>query len=64
MSDSSRHYNAVTYLLDRNVDQGRGNKVVFKDPVAEITYGELQAQTRRFANLRSGSVSGAKSASR
>lgn len=51
MSDSSRHYNAVTYLLDRNVDQGRGAKVVFKDPVSEITYGELQAQTRRLANL-------------
>jgi 4-hydroxybenzoate-CoA ligase len=51
MSDSPNHYNAVTYLLDRNVDQGRGAKVVFKDPVSEITYGELQTQTRRLANL-------------
>ncbi len=51
MSDLSGGYNAVTYLLDRNVAQGRGAKVVFKDPVAEITYGELQAQTRRLAHL-------------
>ncbi|OLI63800.1 4-hydroxybenzoate--CoA ligase, partial [Xanthomonas oryzae pv. oryzae] len=41
----------MTYLLDRNVDAGRGAKVVFRDPVAEITYGALQAQTRRLANL-------------
>jgi len=44
-------YNAATYLLDRNVAAGRGGKVVFKDPTSEITYGALQAQTRRFANL-------------
>ena len=51
MSDSGGGYNAVAYLLDRNVDAGRGAKVVFKDPVSEITYGQLQAQTRRLANL-------------
>ena len=51
MSDLSGGYNAVTYLLDRNVAAGRGAKVVFRDPVAEITYGGLQAQTRRLANL-------------
>jgi 4-hydroxybenzoate-CoA ligase len=51
MSDSAGRYNAVTYLLDRNVDAGRGDKVVFRDPVSEITYGALQAQTRRLANL-------------
>ncbi|MCX7307546.1 MAG: benzoate-CoA ligase family protein, partial [Afipia sp.] len=51
MSDVSGHYNAVTYLLDRNVDEGRGSKVVFKDPASEITYGELQKQTRRLANV-------------
>ena len=44
-------YNAVTWLLDRNVDAGRGGKVVFKDPASEITYGELQVQTCRLANL-------------
>ncbi|MEW6639233.1 MAG: benzoate-CoA ligase family protein [Pseudomonadota bacterium] len=48
MSDS---YNAVTYLLDRNVAEGRGTKVVFTDPASEITYAGLQTQTRRLANV-------------
>jgi 4-hydroxybenzoate-CoA ligase len=51
MSGLSGSYNAVTYLLDRNVEQGRGAKVVFKDPNAEITYAGLQTQSRRLANL-------------
>lgn len=51
MSDSRGDYNAVTYLLDRNVAAGRGDKVVFRDPVADITYGALQVETRRLANL-------------
>ena len=51
MSGAPGHYNAVVYLLDRNVDEGRGSKVVFKDPASEITYGELQKQTRRLANV-------------
>ena len=51
MSTAPGHYNAVTYLLDRNVDAGRGAKVVFKDPASEITYGDLQKQTRRLANV-------------
>ena len=51
MSDTHR-YNAVTYLLDRNVDVGRGNKLVFTDTVAELTYGALQTQTRRLAKAR------------
>jgi 4-hydroxybenzoate-CoA ligase len=44
-------YNAVTFLLDRNVDEGRGNKLAYTDTVSELTYGQLQVQTRRFANL-------------
>src|ERR1051325_7035864 len=40
-------YNAVTWLLDRNIDEGRGNKLAFTD----ISYGELQRQTCRAANL-------------
>ncbi|WGR94294.1 benzoate-CoA ligase family protein [Bradyrhizobium sp. ISRA443] len=44
-------YNAVTWLLDRNVDEGRGNKVVFDDTVSRLTYGELQQQTRRLGNM-------------
>jgi 4-hydroxybenzoate-CoA ligase len=44
-------YNAVTWLLDRNVDEGRGGKLAFTDTVSELTYGELQTQSRRLANL-------------
>jgi len=44
-------YNAVTWLLDRNVDEGRGAKLAFTDTVSELTYGELQTQSRRLANL-------------
>jgi 4-hydroxybenzoate-CoA ligase len=44
-------YNAVTWLLDRNVDEGRGDKLVFTDTVSELSYGGLQQQSRRLANL-------------
>jgi 4-hydroxybenzoate-CoA ligase len=50
MSDTGA-YNAVTWLLDRNVDEGRGNKLAFTDTVSELTYGGLQTQSRRLANL-------------
>ena len=39
---SGGSYNAVTWLLDRNVDEGRGDKLAFTDTVSELTYGELQ----------------------
>src|SRR5207248_2726507 len=48
---TSGSYNAVTWLLDRNVDQGRGGKLAFTDTVSELTYGDLQIKTRRLANL-------------
>ncbi len=44
-------YNAVTWLLDRNVDEGRGGKLAFTDTVSELTYGDLQKQSCRVANL-------------
>ncbi|VIO66456.1 Benzoate--CoA ligase [Bradyrhizobium ivorense] len=44
-------YNAVTWLLDRNVDEGRGGKIVFDDTVSQLTYGQLQQQTRRVGNM-------------
>jgi 4-hydroxybenzoate-CoA ligase len=44
-------YNAVTWLLDRNVEEGRRDKLAFTDTVAELSYGELQAQTCRAANM-------------
>jgi 4-hydroxybenzoate-CoA ligase len=50
MSGTDR-YNAVTYLLDRNIDAGRGNKLAFTDTVSELSYGALQSQTRKLANL-------------
>jgi 4-hydroxybenzoate-CoA ligase len=53
-ASSSYHaatYNAVTWLLDRNVDEGRGDKLAFTDTVSELSYGELQSQSRRLANM-------------
>src|SRR6201999_285379 len=44
-------YNAVTWLLDRNVEEGRGAKLAFTDTVRELSYGELQKQSRRAANM-------------
>ena len=46
----SGSYNAVTWLLDRNVEEGRGAKLAFTDTVSELTYGELQRLTCRFAS--------------
>ncbi len=44
-------YNAVTDLLDRNIDQGRGDKPAFVDQVNSVTYGQLQSASNRVANL-------------
>src|ERR1700760_1824036 len=51
MSETSGAYNAVTYLLDRNVDEGRRDKLAYTDTVSELTYGPLQQQSCRVANL-------------
>ena len=51
MSGTSGSYNAVTWLLDRNVDEGRAEKLAFTDTVSELTYGDLQRQSRRVANM-------------
>src|ERR1700738_411346 len=51
MSGESGSYNAVTWLLDRNIEEGRGAKLAFTDTVSELTYGGLQQQSRRVANL-------------
>ena len=50
MGEADR-YNAVTYLLDRNVDAGRGGKLAFTDGASELTYSVLQAQSRKLANI-------------
>src|ERR1700693_1136426 len=44
-------YNAVSWLLDRNVDEGRAKKRAFTETASELTYGDLQKQSRRVANL-------------
>src|SRR5438128_12161890 len=51
MNGAPGSYNAVSRLLDRNVDEGRGAKLAFTDTVSELSYGELQSQSRRLANL-------------
>src|SRR5258708_4911134 len=48
---SADSYNAATWLLDRNGDEGRAQKLAFPDTVSELTYGELQKQSCRLANL-------------
>jgi len=44
-------YNAVGWLLDRNVEAGRGDKLAYTDTAAELSYRALQQQTCRVANL-------------
>src|ERR1700685_2549844 len=51
MSETTGAYNAVTYLLDRNIDEGRGDKLAYTDTVSELTYRGLQRQSCRVANL-------------
>src|SRR6201996_1885906 len=48
---SAGSYNAVTWLLDRNLEAGRGDKLAYTDTVSELTYRALQQQTCRIANL-------------
>src|SRR5450631_199643 len=51
MSGTSGSYNAVTWLLDRNVDEGRGEKLAFTDTVRELSYRGLQQQSCRLTNM-------------
>jgi 4-hydroxybenzoate-CoA ligase len=51
MSDPASSYNAVTWLLDRNIDAGRGDKLAFTDTTRDLSYGALQAQSRQLGNL-------------
>ncbi|NPU12180.1 benzoate-CoA ligase family protein [Bradyrhizobium sp. 83012] len=46
-----KSYNAVSWLLDRNVEAGRGEKLAYTDTVSELTYRGLREQTCRVANL-------------
>ena len=51
MSEISGAYNAVTYLLDRNIDEGRADKLAYTDTVSELSYRDLQRQSCRVANI-------------
>lgn len=50
-SKNSGAYNAVTWLLDRNVEAGRGAKLAYTDTVSDLTYRGLKQQTCRVANM-------------
>ncbi|MFT4096877.1 MAG: benzoate-CoA ligase family protein, partial [Rhodoblastus sp.] len=44
-------YNACEALLDRNLAEGRGEKLAFVDPARGLTYSQLATETRKFANV-------------
>jgi 4-hydroxybenzoate-CoA ligase len=44
-------YNAVTWLLDRNIEEGRGAKLAYTDTVSDLTYSDLKRATFRAANM-------------
>lgn len=48
-----RDYNAVVDFVDRQVNGGNGDKLAFADSDQSLTYGALQAETKRLANLLS-----------
>lgn len=45
-----RDYNAAVDFIDRNVDEGRGDKPAFIDPDRVLTYRELLERSCQFAN--------------
>ena len=49
-----RPYNAIIDMVDRNVDRGLGDKTAFVDPARRLSYGELQRQTNRVADMLTG----------
>src|SRR6476619_6688139 len=46
-----RTYNAAVDMVDRNVAEGRGDRIAFIDPTERLTYAELQRRCDRMANL-------------
>src|SRR3954463_4058723 len=43
----AQSYNAAVDMVDRNVAEGRGDKVAFIDPARRLTYGELADRVAR-----------------
>jgi 4-hydroxybenzoate-CoA ligase len=50
IKNESATYNAVSWLLDRNIFEGRSDKVAFIDDTRRLTYGQLQKLSCRVAN--------------
>jgi len=46
-----KEYNAVTDMLDRNIERGFGDKPAFIDPDRTLTYSALQGATRQMGNV-------------
>jgi len=51
---TTRVYNAVDDLVDRNLAAGLATKPAYVDPTRTLTYGDLAEATRRFANVLGG----------
>jgi 4-hydroxybenzoate-CoA ligase len=49
-----RQYNVTRDLIDGNITKGFGDKPAFIDPQRSLTYGELQSETRKLANVLNG----------
>ncbi len=52
--DKPRDYNAVTAMVDANIDAGRGDKPAFIDPERTLTYAQLQTASYQVANMLTG----------
>ena len=46
-----RRYNAAEDFVDRHLGEGRSDKPAFVDRTRSLSYGQLDAETRRMANL-------------
>ncbi|MGZ5968265.1 MAG: benzoate-CoA ligase family protein [Polyangiales bacterium] len=46
-----RTYNAAVDLLDRNLAEGRGDKVAYRDDTRSLTYAQLSERVNRAGNL-------------
>ncbi len=49
--NTERSYNAAVDFVDRNVNEGRGEKIAFFDPYRKLTYAELQDASARAASM-------------
>ena len=50
MSGNDRIYNAAVDMIDRNIEEGRGDKLAIIDDAGSYTYGDLAVRVNRAAN--------------